>query len=254
MCLVFISINNHPDYKLIVAANRDEFYERKTLPAHFWEDHPHIVGGRDGEASGTWMAMSKHGKISMVTNYRDPFNINPKAPSRGQLVSDYLLNGERPNDYLNHVEKRGKAYNGFNLVVGTPDELYYYSNYKQGIERIPAGLHGLSNHLLNTPWPKVERGIEKMQSTLTSKSIEPTKLFDVLYDDQTAPKEKLPDTGVDKERELVLSSIFIKSPNYGTRCSTVVMVDRNNQVQYSERVYDLTTFDYTVNTFEFKIT
>lgn len=93
-----------------------------------------------------------------------------------------------------------------------------------------------------------------MQSTLTSKSIEPTKLFDVLYDDQTAPKEKLPDTGVDKERELVLSSIFIKSPNYGTRCSTVVMVDRNNQVQYSERVYDLTTFDYTVNTFEFKIT
>jgi len=254
MCLIFISVNNHPDYKLIVAANRDEFYERKTFPAHFWEDHTHIVGGRDGEASGTWMAMSEHGKISMVTNYRDPFNINPKAPSRGQLVSDYLLNGDKPNDYLNHVEKRGKAYNGFNLVVGTPDELYYYSNYKQGIERIPAGLHGLSNHLLNTPWPKVERGIEKMKSTLTSKSIELTKLFDVLYDDQPAPKEKLPDTGVGQERELVLSSMFIKSPNYGTRCSTVIMVDRNNQVQYSERVYDLTTFDYTVNTFEFKIT
>lgn len=254
MCLIFISVNNHPHYKLIVAANRDEFYERRTLPAHFWEDHPHIVGGRDGEASGTWMAMSKQGKISMVTNYRDPYNINPKAPSRGQLVSDFLLNGDKPNDYLNQVEKRGKAYNGFNLVVGSPDELYYYSNYKQGIEKIPPGLHGLSNHLLNTPWPKVERGVEKMKSMLDSKEVEPAKLFDVLYDDQPAPKEKLPDTGVGQERELVLSSMFIKSPNYGTRCSTVVMVDRSNQVQYSERVYDLTTFDYTVNTFEFTIT
>lgn len=254
MCLVFISIHNHPDYKLIIAANRDEFYARKTLPAHYWEDHPHIVGGRDGEASGTWMAMSKQGKISMVTNYRDPFNINPKAPSRGQLVSDFLLNGDTPNDYLNQVEKKAKAYNGFNLVLGSPDELYYYSNYKQGIEKMPSGLHGLSNHLLNSPWPKVERGVGKMKSILDSKKIEPEKLFDALYDDQPAPKEKLPDTGVGQERELVLSSMFIKSPNYGTRCSTVVMVDRDNQVQYSERVYDLTTFDYTVNTFEFKIT
>jgi len=254
MCLIFLSINHHPRYKLIVAANRDEFYERKTLPAHFWEDYPHIVGGRDGEASGTWMAMSKQGKISMVTNYRDPFNINPKAPSRGRLVSDFLLNGDKPDEYLNGIEKKGNAYNGFNLVVGSPDELYYYSNYKNGIEKLPSGIHGLSNHLLNTPWPKVERGIERMKETLASNEMDPTKLFEVLYDDQLAPKEKLPDTGVGLERELVLSSMFIKSPNYGTRCSTVVLIDRNNQVQYSERVYELTTFDYTENTFEFKIT
>ena len=253
MCLIFISLNDHPHYKLIVAANRDEFYERKTLPAHFWEDHPHIVGGRDGEASGTWMAMSKLGKISMVTNYRDPFNINPKAPSRGQLVSDFLLNGDKPADYLNQMEKTSKAYNGFNLVVGSPDELYYYSNYKKGIEKLPSGLHGLSNHLLNTPWPKVERGVEKMKSILISEEVDPAKLFDVLYDDQPAPQEKLPNTGVGQERELVLSSMFIKSPNYGTRCSTVVTVDRNNQVQYSERVYDLHTFDYATQTFHFNI-
>lgn len=253
MCLIFISLNNHPNYKLIVAANRDEFYARKTLPAHYWEDHPHIVGGRDGDASGTWMAMSKQGKICMVTNYRDPFNINPKAPSRGQLVSDFLLNGDKPDDYLNQVEKRGKAYNGFNLVAGSPDELYYYSNYKQGVEKIPSGLHGLSNHLLNTPWPKVERGIEKLKIILASKEVTPAKLFDVLYDDQAAPKEKLPHTGVGQERELVLSSMFIKSPNYGTRCSTVILVDHDNAVLFSERVYDLHTFDHTTQTFQFKI-
>jgi len=253
MCLIFLSINNHPNYKLIVAANRDEFYERKTLPAHFWEDHPDIVGGRDLEASGTWMAMSKNGKISMVTNYRDPHNINPKAPSRGKLVSDYLLNSDKPKEYLNSVEERGKAYNGFNLLVGSPDELYYCSNYKNGIEQIQPGLHGLSNHVLNTPWPKVVRGMEKMKHLLSSNDIDSIKFFDLLYDDRTAPDEKLPDTGVGLDVERMLSSMFIKSLNYGTRCSTVVMIDHTNDVYFSERVYDLNTFEYTSRTFEFKV-
>jgi uncharacterized protein with NRDE domain len=253
MCLIFLSINNHPTYKLIVAANRDEFYERKTMPAHFWEDSPHILGGRDMEASGTWMAMSKQGKISMVTNYRDPHNINPMAPSRGKLVSDYLLNGDKPSEYLNQVEKKGKAYNGFNLVVGSPDELYYFSNYKEGVERIPNGLHGLSNHLLDTPWPKIERGAVKMQEILTSTEINPTELFEIMYDSQVAPDERLPQTGVGLERERMLSSMFIKSPNYGTRCSTVVMVDHGNNVFFSERVYDMTSFEYKSNDFQFSI-
>ncbi len=253
MCLIFLSIHNHPTYKLIVAANRDEFYERKTLPAHFWEDYPDIVGGRDVEASGTWLAMSKQGKISMVTNYRDPLNINPTAPSRGQLVADYLLNGDKPNEYLTTVEKNGRRYNGFNLVVGSPDELFYYSNYKNAIEKIPAGLHGLSNHLLNTPWPKVQRGMERMKTLLASGDIDPVKIFDVLYDDRTAPDERLPDTGVGLDRERMLSSIFIKSPNYGTRCSTVILIDHRNAVLFSERVYDLHTFDHTSRTFQFEI-
>ena len=155
MCLIFFSLKNHPTYKLVIAANRDEFYQRKTEPASFWKDHPTILGGRDLEANGTWMAMNKEGKISLVTNYRDLSNINPKAPSRGQLVSDFLLNGISAEKYLAQVEKNGKAYNGFNLVVGSSDKLVYYSNYKNGVEEIPPGLHGLSNHLLNTPWPKV---------------------------------------------------------------------------------------------------
>ncbi len=253
MCLIFIALNNHPTYKLIVAGNRDEFYKRKTAPANFWENHPHILAGRDLEAGGTWMGISKQGKISMVTNYRDLRNLKSVAPSRGHLVTDYLLNGDKPDDYLNTLTEKSNAYNGFNLVVGTPDELHYYSNYKNGVEKIPEGLHGLSNHLLNTPWPKVKRGMDKVANVIQSKTVKPEKLFDVLYDEQRAPDNELPDTGLDLERERALSSIFIKSPGYGSRCSTVILVDRNHDVLFSERVYDLQTFNYTTQTFEFKL-
>lgn len=254
MCLIFISLNDHPQYKLIVAANRDEFYNRKTAPASFWNDYPDIVGGRDMEAMGTWMAMTKQGKVSLVTNYRDLTNINPNAPSRGQLVTDFLLEDLSPEFYLQRVETKGKLYNGFNLIVGSAEELYYYSNYKEGVEKIKPGLHGLSNHLLNTPWPKVARGIEKMKSALSTNDVDSGELFELLYDDRIAPDEKLPDTGVGLERERMLSSMFIKSPNYGTRCSTVLMVDRDDHVYYAERVYNLSTFEYTTKLFEFKIT
>ncbi|HEU5290797.1 MAG TPA: NRDE family protein [Cyclobacteriaceae bacterium] len=254
MCLIFLSLQEHPTYKLIVAANRDEFYNRKTEAAAFWKDYPNIVGGRDLEAMGTWMAMTKQGKISLVTNYRDLSNINPHAPSRGQLVADFLLEDLSPLSYLEQVEAKGKLYNGFNLIAGSVAELYYHSNYKAGVEKIKPGLHGLSNHLLDTPWPKVTTGLEKMKSVLSSNDIDPVKLFELLYDDRVAPDEKLPDTGVGLERERMLSSMFIKSPNYGTRCSTVVMVDQDNHVYFAERVYNLSTFEYNTQIFEFKIT
>jgi uncharacterized protein with NRDE domain len=138
MCLIFFSLNNHPKYKLIVAANRDEFYNRRTTPMAFWSDAPQIVGGRDLEASGTWMAMNRNGKISLVTNYRDPAHINPKAPSRGQLVSDYLLNGDSPDQYLSKILPHVKQYNGFNLLVGNTDKLWYLSNYGNGIQALNA--------------------------------------------------------------------------------------------------------------------
>lgn len=253
MCLIFLSLNNHPTYKLVVAANRDEFYNRKTEAASFWKDHPGILGGRDLEAMGTWMAMSKQGKVSLVTNYRDLKNIKAQAPSRGQLVTDFLLKDLSPKEYLGQVEERGQAYNGFNLIVGSAEELYYYSNYKGGVEKIEPGLHGLSNHLLDTPWPKVTSGIEKMKTLLASKEIDPVKLFELLYDDRTAPDERLPDTGVGLERERMLSSMFIKSPNYGTRCSTVILIDQDDHVYFAERVYDLSTFEFSSQSFEFKI-
>ncbi len=251
MCLIFFSLKQHPTYKLIVAANRDEFYNRKTAVAHFWEDHPTILGGRDLEACGTWMGINKAGRISLLTNYRDPQNINPNAPSRGQLVSDYLLTKDEPKTYLESIDKNGKTYNGFNLIVGNPDTLWYYSNYRQGITEITPGFYGLSNHLLETPWPKVIRGKEKLKPVLSQIQIDPGQIFEVLYDDQRAVDDQLPNTGLTLERERALSSMFIKTENYGSRCSTVVLIDYNNNVLFTERVYDLQTFQFTTQSFQF---
>jgi uncharacterized protein with NRDE domain len=253
MCLVFISINQHPNYKLIVAANRDEFYNRKTAPADYWADNPAILGGRDLEANGTWMAINKRGNISMVTNYRDPKNINPQAPSRGQLVTDFLTTDYEPLSYLQGIEKKGTQYNGFNLVVGSSDQLFYYSNYRNGVDKLNDGLYGLSNHLMDTPWPKVTRGKEKFSAILDGPDFSTNQLLGFLQDDLRAPDDLLPQTGISLERERALSSMFIKTTGYGTRCSTIILIDRQNQVQFTERVYDLQTFEFTDRTYQFAI-
>ena len=253
MCLIFFSLRNHPTYKLVVAANRDEFYSRRTAAAEFWPDQPHVLAGRDLEAGGTWMGISKAGRISLITNYRDPKNIDPLAPSRGQLVSDFLEGKETPKEYLERISQNGKRYNGYNLIVGNIDDLWYYSNYLDGVGEISQGLHGLSNHLLETPWPKVVRGKKKMEDILRLPIIHPDQLFDLLFDDAIASDENLPDTGIGLERERALSSMFIKTPGYGTRCSTVVMIDKKNNAFFSERVFDLTTFQYQERKFEFPI-
>jgi uncharacterized protein with NRDE domain len=253
MCLIFFAIEKHSKYKLIVAANRDEFYNRQTAPAEFWQEQPNILGGRDLEAKGTWIAMTKTGRISMVTNYRDPHNINPIAPSRGQLVSGYLAGEMDPSFYLKKIEQVGKAYNGFNLIVGNSSDLYYYSNYSGSPKKIEQGIHGLSNHLLDTPWPKVERGKEKWNALLTQPALKPAELFDFLLDEQQAPDEQLPETGIGLDRERALSSMFIKTNGYGTRCSTVILIDHENRVEFTERVYNLATFQYDDRTFSFEI-
>ena len=258
MCLIFLSLHQHPNYKLLVAANRDEFYARKTEPAKFWEDHPQILGGRDLEARkpdgtcGTWMAMNKNGRIAMVTNYRDLKNLKQKAPSRGHLVTDFLLTNEHPEKYLKSIEPHAQEYNGFNLMVGTADELYYLSNYKEGVSKIENGIHGLSNALLDTPWPKVISGKERMKQLFNENKIDSQIILDAMTNERQAPDDQLPETGVGLERERMLSSMFIKSPNYGTRCSTFVAIDKNNKVEFIERVYDLKTFSYSQQNFEFE--
>jgi len=253
MCLIFLSFRNHPTYKLIVAANRDEFYERKTEAAHYWKDKPEILAGRDLVACGTWMGMTTKGKLALLTNYRDPKNIDPHAPSRGLLVSDYLDGRDRPEHYLHAVNDGEKEYNGFNIIVGGINELWYYSNYTHAIEELTPGFYGLSNHLLDTPWPKVVRGKEKLKDILAQSTIRPEQLLEVLYDETLAPEGELPDTGLTLEREKALSSMFIKTPNYGTRCTTVVLVDHANEVTFVERVYNTTDFTHTTGTFRFKV-
>ncbi|NJN41975.1 MAG: NRDE family protein [Flammeovirgaceae bacterium] len=253
MCLIFISLDHHPKYKLIIAANRDEFYNRSTLPAHFWKDRPEILGGRDLQEMGTWMGVSKSGKISMVTNYRDLAGLKSNTPSRGHLVSDYLSNGKSPDEYLKQLQPTAQLYNGFNLLVGYADELWYLSNYKTGIEKIKPGFYGISNHLLETPWPKVVRGKELIKPALTKNDVDANEVLDILLDEQKAADDQLPKTGLDYEREKAVSSMFIKSPNYGSRSSTIVLIDGDGNVSFTERVYDLKTFDYSTRTFQFQI-
>ena len=251
MCLIFIALNYHPRYKLIVAANRDEFYQRKTQPANFWEESPDVLAGRDLEAHGTWMGVTRTGRISFLTNYRDPANINPNAPSRGKLVSDYLMSSISAYNYLKEQEPHAKEYNGFNLITGTSNELFYLSNYKSGIDHLTKGFFGLSNHLLDTPWPKVIRGKKLLEPELQSTQVSSERLLNLLQDENRAQDHLLPDTGIGMERERALSSMFIKTNNYGSRCSTVVLIDHQNHLEFTERVYDLKTFDYSTNRFTF---
>jgi uncharacterized protein with NRDE domain len=253
MCLVFFALNEHPQYKVIVAANRDEFYKRQTTPAAYWKDQPDIVGGRDEEASGTWMAMNTNGKIGLVTNYRDPANINPAAPSRGKLVTDFLTGNNSPEAYLRKVEPHAKHYNGFNLLVGHLEEWWYLSNYKTGIQKLQPGVYGLSNHTLDTAWPKVANG-KKRFANIIKYHFYPAELFKMLMDEQRAEDAYLPDTGIGIERERALSSMFIKTNGYGTRCSTVLLIDKENGVQYYERTYDVQTFTYHTRGFRFATT
>jgi uncharacterized protein with NRDE domain len=253
MCLIFLSLKNHPAYKLVIAANRDEFYNRKTAPVRFWEDQPNIIGGRDLEAEGSWMAMNTTGKIALVTNYRDPAHINPKAPSRGKLVSDFLSNDLSPEAYLRELEPHAKEYNGFNLLVGQVDEWWYLSNYKTGIQKLESGIYGLSNHLLETPWPKVTRGMKIFPKLVEYESL-PEEFFKMLSNEQQAEDQMLPDTGIGVERERALSPMFIKTRGYGTRCSTVLMIDNENHVQYYERTYNVETFAYHTRGYRFDFT
>jgi uncharacterized protein with NRDE domain len=253
MCLIFIALKSHPQYKLIVAANRDEFYDRKTAPAGYWPDHPQILGGRDLEAGGTWLAMNTYGRIGMVTNFRDPKNIRADAPSRGQLVTDFMLTPMSAQAYLESLLPVQAKYNGFNLITGNADELWHMSNYGTRLTRLTEGVFGLSNHLLETPWPKVMRGKERVTGILRAPSISPDDFFNILFDDAIAPDTQLPDTGVGLDRERALSAMFIKSPGYGTRCSTVVLIDQSNKAIFAERVYDPQTFNYTGNSFHFQI-
>lgn len=255
MCLILFSYKNHPRYKLILAANRDEFYERPTLSADYWEDHPEVLAGRDLKAKGTWMGINKKtGNIAMLTNYRDLANLKNDAPSRGHLVSDFLIKNQSPEEYYLDIASDLPDYNGFNLLIGNANELYYTSNeFRGGLKKLPEGFYGLSNHLLNTDWPKVKKGKLKLAAITEEKHFDVARLFEAMYDDELAPDHKLPDTGVGLEKERMLSSVFIKSPSYGSRCTTVVLIDNNDKVLFAERSYNTSTFEYDTKYYKFKI-
>lgn len=236
MCIIFFAYKSHPKYKLILAGNRDEFYDRPTRNAGYWWDYPEILGGRDLEKKGTWLGINKSGEFSAITNYRD-FSLLVHDPiSRGNLVKDFLTEGQSPKTYMKVLKKNGHQYNPFNLLVGDKSSLYYYSNVEDAIKEIKPGIYGISNSLLDVSWPKVVRGKEIFQDIINSKEKIHPKDFDCLLADKELPKdEELPDTGIGIDWERTLASIFIESPNYGTRASTILMIDNNNHITFMEK-------------------
>ena len=225
MCLILIAYRVHPGYELLVAANRDEFHHRPTAPLAFWGDSPQVLAGRDLKEGGAWMGFTRTGRFAALTNYRDPSHVLPDAPSRGYLVRDYLQGVESACDYLDRLTSCAPAYNGFNLLLGDETGLYYYSNRAGGVQALTPGVYGLSNHLLDTPWPKLQRGRNALWRVLDHGS-EPTPdaLLSLLTDRTPAPDAELPSTGVPLEWERWLSPIFIDAPGYGTRSSTALLV------------------------------
>jgi uncharacterized protein with NRDE domain len=256
MCTVLFSFKTHPEYPLILASNRDEFYERPTSSADFWEEAPDLLAGRDLKECGTWLGITKTGRIATLTNFRAPASMRDDAPTRGKLVSNYLLSGKDPDTYFNDMRFKAHEYNGFNLLFGYVSELYYFSNKDHGFcRKVAPGLYGLSNHLLDTPWPKVVRG-KKLFGDIVSRdgSVTSESIFDVLADTYQPDDSLLPNTGVGLKWERILSPIFVQSPVYGTQFSTVIMVDKKNRVSFTERAFQSRSVQYTERTFEFILT
>lgn len=235
MCLIVLAYRVNSIYPLIMAANRDEFYDRPSAPADFWSERPDILAGRDLKEGGTWCGVTKGGKFAALTNFRDPLSVRAGAPSRGNLVRRYLEGDYTAEEFLGFLRKEGSAYNGFSIIFGTVKGLFYYSN--RGAEaRIVPGIHGLSNALLGTPWPKVNRGIASMTAVLNGGSNLDVETFFAFLRDETKPADdELPDTGVGYEWERILSSVFIRSPIYGTRSSTVIMLVEGGGGVFVER-------------------
>ena len=236
MCLLLIAKKIHPDYKLIIAANRDEFYNRPTMPADFWNEYPNILAGKDLQAKGTWLGITKEGKFSALTNYRDLKDIKPDAPTRGMLTLEFLKGSYSPVEYYNKIKANAGEYNGYNLITGNVTDLYYFSNISNEFLELGTGIFGLSNSLLDTPWPKVMQ-IKKVFGELIKNLNSPFQLTDALADNSLFHDDALPDTGIGIELERVLSPIFVRTPVYGTRCSTVILVSREGEVSFVERTY-----------------
>ena len=235
MCLIIFAWQARADLPLAVAANRDEWRDRPTEPAHWWAEHPELLAGRDLEAGGTWMGITRGGRFAAVTNFRDPSERRTSARSRGGLVTEYLLEDSPPRDYLSRLAPRADQYNGFNLVLGDGKSLWYYSSREDKAREIEPGVHGLSNNLLNEPWPKVVKGRNRMREALRDDDPAP-QLFELLSDRSFVDDTQLPRTGVGVDWERRLATALITGPDYGTRSSTVLTVDAKGKARFEEHV------------------
>jgi uncharacterized protein with NRDE domain len=254
MCLIVFAFKCHLQYPLVLAGNRDEFYDRPTAQATFWEDAPQILAGRDLLCSGTWLGVTRKGKIAVLANHREQQVIQTETRSRGLLVSD-VLKDERPaTEYLEELRRTSERYDGYSLIFGNARELYYFSNRGDVHAEIPPGIHGQGNDLLDVQWPKVVRATEGLGRILSSPA-DPAKeeLFALMADRSIADDGLLPDTGIGLENERILSSIFVHGPMYGTRSTTLVLIDSKNTLTFVERTYDGSPNHHTTVEYRFEL-
>jgi uncharacterized protein with NRDE domain len=255
MCLILFANEANSRYRLVLAANRDESYSRPTAPAAFWEEAPNVLAGRDLKGGGSWLGVTRSGRVAAVTNFRGSGKVWEDAPSRGNLVSSFLMSGESTDTFVDMLHSQARRYNGFNLLIGSAEGLWWYSNrYDEQPHRIIPGIHGLSNHLLDTPWPKIERGKHALEQLIVGeKEITAEQVFPILEDRSPAADEELPDTGVGQELERVLSAPFIRTQYYGTRSLTVLLIEHTGSVTFVERSFNPRDESQKEARYEFRI-
>lgn len=243
MCIAYLSLGANPRWPVFIAANRDEFHIRPARPAGPWHDAPDVIAGRDLSAGGTWLGLNRQRRWALLTNFRDPQAHREGLSSRGQLVSDFLLGATSAETYTKQIHAKAAHYNGFNLIVGQGLNAWYVGNHAACTGPVPLGpgRYALSNHALDTPWPKVERlrtQLAQLEPADTELCLEP--IYDTLRDGARPHDDALPSTGIPLETERLLSSIFIVSPDYGTRCSSIIALDTDGNGMFSETTYDRT--------------
>ncbi len=236
MCLILIAHQLTEQMPLLVLANRDEYYARPTTAAGYWQETPELLAGCDLVSGGTWFG-ARNNRWATVTNIRDGVRDQDKhsSKSRGWLVRDYLQGDLPPRDFLASIKTTANTFSGFNLLLGDGQELWYTSNREAGDRQLPPGLYGLSNHLLDTPWPKVTHAKRDLSNLLNSSRFDQEAAFSLLADTTEAEDAELPDTGIPHDWERALSAIFINRPEYGTRCSTLLLANADDQRLFVER-------------------
>jgi uncharacterized protein with NRDE domain len=237
MCLVLLVWRVHPDFPVILAANWDEFHKRPTASAVWWPAGAGILAGRDLQAGGTWLGVTRAGRFAALTNFRDPEVQRADVPSRGNLVTEVLMSGQSVADTLDQLRKVAPNYNAFNMLFGDGQELGIFESVRGDGRELGPGIYGLSNHLLDTPWPKVRNAKSRLASALTDMHDE-TAVMSLLRDDRQAADADLPRTGVGLEWERLLSSAFVRAADYGTRCSTVFRLDHAGRAYFDEWSWD----------------
>ncbi|MDO9597134.1 MAG: NRDE family protein [Azoarcus sp.] len=233
MCLIVLAWKSHPDYPLVVAANRDEFLDRAASPAHWWSDSPDLLAGRDLEAGGTWMGLTRSGRFAALTNYRDPEQRRTGVPSRGLLVREALEASTDTQTTLEHIARSSSDYAGFNLLFSDGARLGIHESTSGAVRLLEPGIYGLSNHLLDSPWPKLKLAREALTAALPTLPAN-AAFLDLMRDTTAVPDQHLPQTGVSLEWERWLSPAFIRAPGYGTRCSSLVLLGRDAEARFTE--------------------